>query len=499
MSGAMGSKSLPISETKSQYHHYIPQFILRNFAHPFQPQNVARKHRQRNKHKREKGHYPGEPMLYAIDLTGAEPQINETPVARTFGKMDMYRDFANAPNQHEVEQKLSRLESSAAQVIQKIRKDYEAQKNEIWISRSERDTLRKFLFIMKYRGSGFHRRFYHQLPDEYSEDDSEQLRNYMREKGYNRPVDVWFDNIKVLVDLKMDPEMKWTTELVERIYPDDAMWAIANMQMMYLSICTPSSQEDEFLLTENAYSIHEGPNSPRAYTEFHVFAVISPKLIMVLRSFLLPVPEEDRDPEINEWRQKLYALNAAQHIDPSRANSCLQDLPVRKACNSYTSVVNGRITYIDGKDRKLRPDDKFCFKFFPITTTHVNKINAIMLEESPSISTIALKSKPSARKTLEFYLTTPIIQNELGMKVFEMLDDPRLACFKKLEQAAKQLGSDVAAKYLVVEKEKQEKFEQLTQLLEDNLPSEPTDWMKIYLKLGEFSVTNWKPKLTDCS
>jgi hypothetical protein len=96
-------------------------------------------------------------------------------------------------------------------------------------------------------------------------------------------------------------------------------------------------------------------------------------------------------------------------------------------------------------------------------------------------------------------LTTPIIQNELGMKVFEMLDDPRLACFKKLEQAAKQLGSDVAAKYLVVEKEKQEKFEQLTQLLEDNLPSEPTDWMKIYLKLGEFSVTNWKPKLTDCS
>ena len=176
-----------IQETKSQYHHYIPRFTLRNFAHPFQPQNVSGRHRQRNKHKRQKGHYSGEEMIYAIHLAGIEPQITETPVASTFGQMDMYRDFANAPNQHEVEQKLSRLESNAARIIHKIRKEYEAQKKEIWIPRSERDTLRKFLFIMKYRGPRFRRRFGHQLPDEYSEDDAERLRASMREKGYKRP------------------------------------------------------------------------------------------------------------------------------------------------------------------------------------------------------------------------------------------------------------------------------------------------------------------------
>ena len=493
------SERLKRRDPTTQYHHYIPRFTLQNFAHPFLPQNVSGRHKQRNKHKRQKGHYPGEEMIYAINLAGTEPQITETSVACTFGQMDMYRDFANTPNQHEVEQKLSRLESNAARIIQKIRKEYEAQKKGIWISRSERDTLRKFLFIMKYRAPGFRRRFDPQLPDEYSEDDAEQLRAYMREKGYKRPVDVWFDNIKVLVDLKMDPEMKWANELMERIYPEDAMWAISNMQNMYLSICTPSSQEDEFLLTENSYSIHEGPNSPRAYTEFHVFAVISPKLIMVLRSFLLPVPEEDQDPNIKEWRQKAYALNAAQHIHPSHANSCLQDLPVRKARNSYSQVVNDRVIWTNGNDRKLRPDDKFCFEFFPITTTHVNKINSIMLEESHSISTIAFKSKSSARKALEFHLTTPIVQNEFGKNVFETLDDPRLVCYKKLEQAAKQLGSDIAAKCLVIEEEKQEKLEQLIQSLENNMPSEPTDMMKTYMKLGEFDVTNWEPKLTNCS
>ena len=489
-----------IQETKSQYHHYIPRFTLRNFAHPFQPQNVSGRQRQRNKRKRQKGHYPGEEMIYAINLAGTEPQITETPVASTFGQMDMYRDFANAPNQHKVEQKLSRLESNAARIIHKIRKEYEAQKKEIWISRSERDTLRKFLFIMKYRGPGFRQRFGHQLPDEYSEDDAERLTAYMREKGYKRPVDVWFDNIKVLVDLKMDSEMNWANELMEKIYPDDAKWAISNMQSMYLSICTPSSQEDEFLLTENSYSIHEGPHSPRAYTEFHVFAVISPKLIMVLRSFLLPIPEEDQDPGIKEWRQELYALNAAKHIFPSHANSCLQDLPVRKARNSYSEVVNGRVIWSDGRDRKLRPDDKFCFEFFPITTTHVNKINSIMLEESYSISAVAFKSKSSARKALEFHLTTPIVLNEFGKKIFKTRDDARFVCFKKYEQVARQLGSDIAAKYLVLEEEKPEKLEQLlTRLLEQEMPSEPTDMMKTYMKLGEFDVTNREPKLTNCS
>lgn len=114
----------------------------------------------------------------------------------------------------------------------------------------------------------------------------------MREKGFERPVDIWFDNITAMLELKMDLNLDWIKKLEDRIYPDDVKWFSAHTQMMYLALCTPSGQE-EFLLTENAYSIHEGPCSftmspdsskkiPGSYTEFHVFAVISPKLVMVL-------------------------------------------------------------------------------------------------------------------------------------------------------------------------------------------------------------------------
>jgi hypothetical protein len=114
-----------------------------------------------------------------------------------------------------------------------------------------------------------------------------------------------------MMELKMDAKGSWMAALVERIYPDDAKWFIAHTQMMYLALCTPVNKDDEFLLTENAYGIHEGPVSSRidpksggfiatAYTEFHKFAVISPKLIMVLRSFVLPIPEEDLDEEMKE-------------------------------------------------------------------------------------------------------------------------------------------------------------------------------------------------------
>lgn len=48
------------------------------------------------------------------------------------------------------------------------------------------------------------------------------------------------------------------------------------------------------------------------WVNFHDFAPISPKLTTVLRSFILPIEEEDTDSEIRELRQCWY--NAAVHL-----------------------------------------------------------------------------------------------------------------------------------------------------------------------------------------
>src|SRR2546421_2028261 len=327
----------PSNPTGSQYHHYIPRFILRNFAHPFNPPNVPRKRSaKRGKRIQKDGYHLGEPMLHAIDLTGDTAEVIETPVSHTFGQVDMYRDFENATNQHYIEEQLSRLESRASRIINKIRTAFEAGERDVWITRPDRDMLRKFLFIMKYRSSRQHKRFYHMRAQDYSEDDREKFLKFMREKGYQKPIDVWFDNIKAMLELKMDPKGEWMQELKERIYPDDAMMYIAHRQMMYLALCTPSNRDDEFLLTQNVYGIHEGPTSywvnphtgesaMKCYTEYHVFSVISPKLVIVLRSLFLPIPEEDSNEDTRHWREEMLLQNVIQHNDPQNAKSMLED------------------------------------------------------------------------------------------------------------------------------------------------------------------------------
>ena len=165
----------------------------------------------------------------------------------------------------------------------------------------------------------------------------------------------------------------------------------------------------------------------------------------------------------------------------------LEDLPITKARNSYTRLVDGRVELLEGEDGSTRSNYKFYFRFFPISTEHVNKANCVMLEESYTISTIVFKSQLGARKTLEYYLSMPCEKTHNLKVVGAGADDPRLACLKKLEQAAKQLGSDTTAVYRLQISEVTEEYEftVLAKRLAKALPKERTQFMKVYTKLGQ--------------
>lgn len=426
-----------MAQEKSQYHHFIPRFILRNYSHPGQPPTGPRTSKKRGK--RKNGPQSTEPMLHGINLAGEEPEITETSVAKTFGMMDMYRDLGASAKQHQVEEQLSVLESRAGEVISMIRKAFEAGKGDIWITRTQRDTLRKFLFIMKYRSSRFHKRYCHDNADDYDASDKEKMLKYMKEKGIKKPIDVWFDNIKGILDLKMDT-MAWIEKLQKRIYPDDAKWFISNLQGFYMALVTPASKEDEFLLTQNVYSIHEGITNERfnpvtgktelsSYTEFHFLAPIAPRLSIVLRTLLLPVPEEDSEATIMEKGYLLHKAGmAAQHHSEGTRLS-LRDLPISKALNSYSKIVDGRLVPTDGGPTGAT--DRFGLRFFSIPEEYVNKINGIMLEESHRIDLIVFNSKGTAYKTL---------QNYLDRRSQFDTDIDRVRVIQKLKQAAKLLA-----------------------------------------------------------
>lgn len=432
---------------RTQYQHFVPQFLLRNFSHPYRPQKDDRKKSNRSKRKGEKRIFPGERVVNTLDLSEDSPAPCEARVNRILGQMDMYRDTSKpSPEQQQIEKMFSRLEGQASIIFRKITKAFEQDEKELWLTREERNLVRKFLFLLKYRGSGFHQRFYHENTECYKADDRELLWEYMAERGFKRPTDVWFDNLRTIMELRMDPEGKWMGDLPKRMFVHDAMWFIGHVQGTYMAICTPSNPSDEFIVTDNCYNVFEGPNcfvtdkttgkvEGGSHTSLHEFAPISPKLMVILRSCVLPVPEEDANPTIKEERDFYHSI-ALGAVYNEEVKSLLSELPIAKARNNYSEIIDGRVQLIAGEDGKQRKDHKFCFKYFPIETEHVHIINGIFLQNAHVCSRVVFGTKDNFSRTLEAHLTSPwniMIGDDANL---------RLEFLKKLAKVSKSLGSE---------------------------------------------------------
>ena len=406
-------------------------------------------------------------MARNIDLTREDPIICESPISRLLGDINMYDD-ATKPSlaeQRRLEELLGRFENQAARIFAKITKAYgehqERMQREggqpsldengsVCLTRSERDCIRKFLFILFYRSRQLRCRFDHGTAGDYDGVDKEFVREHMQEKGYRRPLNVWFDNLKAIIDIDMDLEGKWNDELPKRMYPDDALWFINHTEMYYMSICTPANPEQEFILTDNSYGVFEGPiNFTRdqetgeveesVHCPLHLFAPILPKLMIVLRFFMLPTPLEDDDEEIKKSREEmrrdyLDRFFGADLLSRTR----LSELPVAKARNNYSQMVDGRLVPLPGYDGKRKKEHRFDFAFFPINSWHVNSINALLLDNLDQSTRVVFDSTASLAKTLEWYLAAPC---HVAGKVLTGMQDGREECLRKLEAVSRSLGS----------------------------------------------------------
>ncbi|TXC06125.1 hypothetical protein FocTR4_00010842 [Fusarium oxysporum f. sp. cubense] len=446
-------------DNTSQYHHFVPQFLLRNFAHDFEPKDCTeseapgesrkKKKKQKNRPSLDSGklkRYPGDKVVNNVNLLQTPYVIDESPVKRILGLTDMYRDMngATKKEQHEVEEMFSKMENQAQRVFRKITKALEDGDKVVCLPRSERDLIRKFLFLLKFRGSMFHKRFYHEAVENYWANDKVMFTQYMRDHGFTRPIQVWLESLKTIMTLEMDPEREWMEKIKKQMYSHDANWLIMHVQGMYMAICTPWNPDDEFILTDNSYNVFEGPNHFAqdiqtgevhgvADVNFHEFAPVSPRLMIVLRNFLLPVPEEDRDPEIREFRETMRYTSVDDTFGVDTKSS-LKDLPIRKARNSYSKIVNGQVIRVEGEHGCYTKDDKFYFSLFPVGRYHVNKLNKILLENSSHCSRIVFGSQASFLRTLEYYMTAP--KGITGCDA-----DAIVVQLGKLDQLMKEMGS----------------------------------------------------------
>ncbi|KAK0764426.1 hypothetical protein N5P37_003827 [Trichoderma harzianum] len=401
---------------KPEYQHFIPQFLLRNFSHKYAPPGKSKEGKSKKRDPRKKM-YPGDQAVNSLCLSDDEFSFDECSVRRTCGLENMYVNPTKPLQDHgHLEKKFAVLENKASCIYRKIIKAYKDGKPAIVLKRTEKDVLRKFVFLLADRGEQYHRKYNLDSMQDYDHGDKELLQHYMAKHGFTKPIDVWFQSLETIIDLDIDTEGCWKRHISESIYFPIADSFIDHICDMYMAICTPVNHDEEFVLTDNCYNVREGRTvayfdiSTGKHTSmgpcFHRFAPISPRLIIVLRSAYLPEPLEDADPAIKEWRQFQRQL-WIDSIFGSGIESILEDLPIRKATNSYMEIVNGRLAPRSGRNHRLGINDSFCFTIFKIPTRHVRTINGLLIDHAFHGSRIIFNRKDIFLDLMEWYLTEP--------------------------------------------------------------------------------------------
>lgn len=186
----------------------------------------------------------------------------------------------------------------------------------------------------------------------------------------------------------------------------------------------------------------------------------------------------------------MYQQNVIQHDQSSSANFIFEDLFVIKARNSYTRLINDKITLFDEKNKSHRLNHKFCFRFFLISIEHVNKINNIILKKSYNNSKIVFKSKFDVRKILKYYLNIFCEQNKTyDFKIMmNALNQSRFVYLKKLKQAIKQLSFNATIVYQskIFEMNKKDILKVLNRNLSRIFFKKLINIIKLYIKLNQF-------------
>lgn len=226
-----------------EYHHYIPQFILRKF-------NIQKNVKNKKNIK-----------IKYYNIKDNKLEICKT--IRKYGVYNLYKDL-NSEKVMEVEKELSKLENKCSNIINTI---LESNKH-IEIKKKKMDELIKFLYIMMYRKKSRKEQY---LESNFDDTTKDILDEFMYKHNMKNYEDIWLNNIKEL--LKTDHNQIKYNNKISPIIKTEYI-EIINFNF----ICIWKAKDVEFIITSKCFGIHEG-KLPFTY---HIFFVLSPKYIIVL-------------------------------------------------------------------------------------------------------------------------------------------------------------------------------------------------------------------------
>ncbi|KAF8975881.1 hypothetical protein BGZ46_008763 [Entomortierella lignicola] len=266
-------------EIESQYHHYIPRFILKNADGAWLEKLLKRK-------KLDEG-FEG-PPIKIYDANAKIITIGD--ISKSYGIQDMYRDIS-LKDCMKFEKLLGKFESSAAKFVNAI----VSGSNDISISRVGLFEFKQFLFIMMYRNESRRGQY---LQEEFDDRTRFLIEKHMRFNNISNIQEVWFENLKWILD---NPEKKIMNEVgranmafcqpdnFRGSYSKDAHFDALNgydgpinvMELLDFEmlakkyICIWEAPEGtEFILSDNDFGNHEKQSG----IFIHNFFVVSPRL-----------------------------------------------------------------------------------------------------------------------------------------------------------------------------------------------------------------------------
>lgn len=234
-------------------HHFIPQFILKNFTH-------------------------NNDQIFYWNKENSKIEIRNTK--SVFMVKNLYRDEQNHPTDPAIiERKFAQLESTIATIFQ----DKIIGKDLIVLTRNENENLRKFLYLLSFRSSTRKQQY---IDANFDEMTKSHLSQYVVNDDY---VDLWLREIEMILDAENYHDIQKNERVSWTIRTD--FWT--HLSSYYMTFVTPRGQD--FILgdvypTAEIYPL--GFHGANLYPHF-IFP-ISPTLLLVLNhiAFKAETPKE---------------------------------------------------------------------------------------------------------------------------------------------------------------------------------------------------------------
>ncbi|QLY40724.1 DUF4238 domain-containing protein [Hujiaoplasma nucleasis] len=242
-------------------HHFIPQFILRNFLDENQ-------------------------INYWNMKTGKFERRNPKSI---FMRKNLYKDVENHPDEiMTIEKKFASLEREVSELINNKILD----KKEIRITRADNELLRRFLFLLGFRSENRKRQYRDELFDQFT---IETLKPFVKNNNY---VDLWLRELNEMLDLASFGELQNNKEISTVIKMD----LQSELRDYYMSFVEARGQE--FILSDIYPTTEIFPIdiSTKTKIDLHAFFPISPNRVLILNYVIFRKDRKVDEPMINAMR-----------------------------------------------------------------------------------------------------------------------------------------------------------------------------------------------------